>query len=160
MAGAVFWDAVSLSIIPVIFAPIVLYIQTKNLKYAPIIVGTFMSEIFISFSRQVPVLHPVMIRPAGAKNCNIFNGGGSYDGQIGMPSGHMMLTTFITVSFLFMFSRTKNIGRIMSEKPQTGLAAGVYVVLMAISRVARGCHNIPQVIVGGLLGYALAFVLY
>jgi hypothetical protein len=157
---SLFWDAVSLTVVPVICTPIWLYLQTKELQYVPIITSIFITEIFISFSRQVPVLHPVMIRPAGAKNCNIYNLGGSYHGQIGMPSGHMMLTTCISFSFLFIYSRNKNTLRILYENPTEFGLTSIYVAFMAMSRVMRGCHNIPQVIAGFSLGYILAYLLY
>jgi membrane-associated phospholipid phosphatase len=98
-----FWDLISLSLIPLILTPIGLYIKTKDLIYIPVIVSISITEILISFSRQLPVIHPVMLRPVGAKDCNLFNSGGSYDGQIGMPSGHVMLTTCISLSLLFAY---------------------------------------------------------
>ena len=157
---SLFWDAISLSLIPLIAAPIGIYIRTKNPAYIPVIVSIVITEIIISFSRQLPVIHTVMLRPAGAKNCNIFNAGGSYDGQIGMPSGHMMLTTCLTFSLLFLYARTKNLKTLVVSKSGAFAAACAYVILMGASRFMRGCHNIPQVIVGGLLGFGLAYVLY
>jgi membrane-associated phospholipid phosphatase len=157
---SLFWDAISLSLIPLIAAPIGIYIRTKNPAYIPVIMSIVITEIIISFSRQLPVIHPVMLRPTGAKNCNIFNSGGSYDGQIGMPSGHMMLTTCLTFSMLFLYARTKNLKTLIVLKPIAGASATGYVILMGVSRLMRGCHNIPQVIMGGLLGFGLAYTLY
>jgi membrane-associated phospholipid phosphatase len=157
---ALFWDAISLSLIPLIATPIGLYIRTKDPKYIPVIMSIVITEIVISFSRQLPAFHPVMMRPSGAKNCNLFNSGGSYDGQLAMPSGHMMLTTCITFSILFLYARTKNLKTIAIAKPAALSSAIVYIFLMAGSRIMRGCHNISQVIIGGIIGFALAYVLY
>jgi len=67
-----FWDLISLSLIPLILTPISLYVKTKNQVYIPVIVSIVITEIIISFSRQLPVIHPVMLRPVGAKDCNLF----------------------------------------------------------------------------------------
>ena len=156
----IFWDAVSLSLIPLIAAPIGLYIRTKNTKYIPVIMSIVITEIIISFSRQLPAFHPVMMRPAGAKNCNLFNSGGSYYGQLAMPSGHMTLTTCISFSLLFIYSGTNNINTILKQKPLELVITITYIILMAISRVKRNCHNIPQVMVGSIFGYGLAYLLH
>jgi membrane-associated phospholipid phosphatase len=157
---SILWDTVSLSLIPLIITPIALYIRTKNPKFIPVLVSLVIIEIIISFSRQLPHFHPVMLRPAGAKDCNLFNSGGSYDGGIGMPSGHVMLTTTISLSLLFIYSGTNNLYTIFKNYPIEFTCTISYILLMAISRVKRNCHNIPQVIVGAILGYGLAYSLY
>ena len=156
----IFWDAVSLSLIPLIAAPIGLYIRTKNTKYIPVIMSIVITEIIISFSRQLPAFHPVMMRPVGAKNCNLFNSGGSYDGQLAMPSGHMMLTTCISFSLLFIYMGTTDLKTIAVINPAAFSSVIIYIFLMGGSRIMRGCHNIPQVLIGGLIGFALAYTLY
>lgn len=157
---SIFWDAISLSLIPLIAAPISLYIRTKNAKYIPVIMSIIITEIIISFSRQLPAFHPVMLRPAGAKNCNLFNSGGSYDGQLAMPSGHMMLTTCLSISLLFLYAGTNNLKTIAVTNPVAFSSVIVYIFLMGGSRIMRGCHNIPQVIIGFLIGFGLAYSLY
>jgi membrane-associated phospholipid phosphatase len=157
---SLFWDGVSLSVIPLVLAPCAFYFKTGDKRYIRLIIGIIIAEILTKISRHVPVVHPVMLRPAGAKNCGIFNDGGSYEGRIGMPSGHVFITSFVTMYFVFIYCQSKNITEICRKKTEVITIGSFYILLMAISRVARGCHNIPQVIVGALLGYVLAYVLY
>ena len=155
-----FWDLISLSLIPLIFTPIGLYLKTKNQVYIPVIVSIVITEIIISFSRQLPAFHPSMIRPTNAKNCNLFNSGGDYSGKIGMPSGHVMLTTCISLSLLFIYTKTNNLYTIFKKYQAHITITSLYILLMGISRVKRNCHNIPQVIGGFILGYGLAYLLH
>ena len=155
-----FWNLISLSLIPLILTPISLYVKTKNQVYIPVIVSIVITEIIISFSRQLPIIHPVMLRPVGARDCNLFNSGGSYDGGIGMPSGHVMLTTCISLSLLFIYTKTNNLYTISKYYPIQFTITVLYILLMAISRVKRNCHNIPQVMGGFILGYGLAYLLH
>lgn len=144
------WDVISLGILPIMSAPFVAAFVSKDpTSYLIVGAGTIVCEVIIKLSRCMKKIHPVLIRPKGARDCGIFNNGGDkYEGRIGMPSGHVLMTTYV-FTCMYLLS---------SQKPEVGLLLIVGVMLMAASRVLRICHNIPQVIVGALLGFALALL--
>ena len=146
----VVWDIISLAVIPIFLLPYGLAIVKKDRAYAVIAVGTIICEIIVKLTRKLPVVHPVQLRPSGAKNCSILNRGGSYEGRIGMPSGHVLLTSYVLVS-LFLLSKP-------DEEPYFAVAATVGIIFMSMSRVIRTCHNVPQVIAGAMMGSIFAFV--
>lgn len=146
----VIWDVISLSVIPIFLFPYGMAIIKKDVSYAVIAVGTIVCEIIVKLTRRLPVVHPVQLRPSGAKNCSILNRGGSYEGRIGMPSGHVMLTSYVLVS-LYMISEPE-------DKLYYGIAMIIGITLMSMSRVIRVCHNIPQVVIGATLGAVFAYI--
>lgn len=101
----------------------------------------------IKLSRVILPKSGIYLRPANAMNCSIFNTGGSYINRIGMPSGHVLLTTYILLStgYLLNFSLPSMIG------------IYIWILLMAISRIKKNCHTILQVIIGFIIGALIAF---
>ena len=94
----------------------------------------------------------IALRPEGAKHCSNFINEFLPDKlstSYGMPSGHSLESMLIAV-FLSMYI-IKN-----HEKGMERNVLIVFVLAIGIavctSRVALGCHTIPQIIIGGIIG--------
>jgi membrane-associated phospholipid phosphatase len=151
-----FWDLISISIWAIVIAPIVLYYFTKDIAYIYILIGIVVCELFIKLSRTFKYsknLHKIVYRPNTAMNCSIFNRGGSFQGRIGMPSGHVMLTAF-TLSAIFIHQY--GLGKKGSHQIEGWLIVLIAIILMSASRMYKKCHNIWQVIIGAILGIGAA----
>lgn len=143
----VLWDFISLTLYPLTFYPIILYFTFwKSIFIIQFIVMLF-AMFLIKLSRVILPKSGIYLRPANAMNCSIFNTGGSYINRIGMPSGHVLLTTYILLStgYLLNFSLPSMIG------------IYIWILLMAISRIKKNCHTILQVIIGFIIGALIAF---
>lgn len=114
-----------------------------NVKY---VLGLLLVVGFIKLAHSLPA-QGMLARPKGACNCGITNGGGSYEHRSGMPSGHVMTTTYI----LCMIA-------IKSNNLYTSVVSVALIISMMVSRVVKKCHTIPQVIAGALLGFASSTV--
>jgi membrane-associated phospholipid phosphatase len=90
-------------------------------------------------------------RPNGAKNCGLFNTGGLVDDHSGFPSGHMCSISFI-MYYLLLKSNKVNFSNI--------ILYNIPILLVAIGRYMKGCHNIIQILTGSMIGYWLAYLLY
>lgn len=118
---------------------------------------TFILQLFIKASRRVSwprAWNEFVLRPRGARNCSILNSGGSYEGRIGMPSGHVLLTAFVVTSLGAYWIGAGTFRGSWAVTTSIVLAAATAIVLMAVSRVRRGCHNLAHVLVGATLGIA------
>lgn len=144
------WDFLSLLVYALVAYPVIRYVETLHNIYLYIIVGCAVSLVFVKVTRMLPPIHPAMLRPKGARDCNILNKGGSAEGKIGMPSGHMLLSTFVIFSLLFTG------GRVTAVK--AAFSAGC-VIAIGLSRVMKGCHTWPQVVAGFLFGVLFAWLL-
>ena len=145
-------DYISLSIIPLICIPLVIYIYTKNLVYiyifcAVIYVGT--STHYIKYIIGTFTKNKIFYRPYGCTNCSLINTTTDPHAPA-FPSGHVGITTFLVYTLCFI---TKNTGRIPC------IISTIYITLMAESRYAKKCHNIFQ-IVGGLLYGSVCALLF
>lgn len=148
------WDAISLLVVPVVILPPCLFLLTQKNVYARITLGALLATAFIAMTRVLPwppATYAYAKRPDDAANCSTWNTGGSYTGQIGMPSGHVLLTAYVAVA---LTSHLYSLTHVSSKFLGAVIASGILVVLMAISRVKRRCHTLSQVIVGGILGTA------
>lgn len=142
------WDFVSLTLYPLLFYPVILYLTFGRPIFIIQLVIMFFAMFLIKASRVVLPKTGIFLRPSNAMNCNIFNLGGSYANKIGMPSGHMLLSTYILLSTGYLLHFNK-LGLI---------AMYIWIILMGISRIQKNCHTLLQVIIGFLIGAALAFV--
>lgn len=141
------WDVLSLLVYALVAYPFIRIIDVYSLPYLHLIIGIILCLVFIKVTRFLPALHPVMLRPKGACNCNIANSGGCYANKIGMPSGHVLLTAFI-VSWLV----------IQNPNPFKVALASFMIVIVAIARYKKKCHNITQVIAGAVIGVIFALI--
>jgi membrane-associated phospholipid phosphatase len=141
------WDLLSLIVYALVAYPFIRLIDTYSPSYLHLIVGILCCLIFIKLTRFLPAFHPIMLRPKGACNCNIANSGGCYENRIGMPSGHVLLAAFV-VSWLVVHNPT----------PITFAMAAFVIIIVALARYKKKCHNILQVIVGAILGITFALI--
>jgi len=151
-----FWDIISLLILPILASPVILLFldnqePANKVLYIGVILGTLICEILIKVSRRIFPKSGIFLRPPDAMNCSLFNKGGSYANRIGMPSGHVALTTFVITSLLYLNHRRISIPLI--------IIGFLVIVLMGLSRYYRRCHTAYQVIAGAGLGILL-FGLY
>lgn len=147
-------DAVSLTVVPIFALPFVLYL-TRGGSAADLAVcaGVLVTQAIAKLSRRLPVWHPAQLRPPGARDCGAFNNGGSYEGRIGMPSGHVMNTAYVLLSLALLSPGDEHT---LLKLLKLALALA-WTLAMAWSRVARGCHTVAQVIAGACLGAAFAY---
>lgn len=87
-------------------------------------------------------------RPEGACGCGLFNEGGIISHKSGFPSGHMTMTSVFMNKLLQMHNRENDVKYI--------ILYNVPCVLMGISRYAKLCHSIDQIMAGYLLGYIIS----
>jgi membrane-associated phospholipid phosphatase len=92
-------------------------------------------------------------RPRGATDCSIFNDGGLVDQHSGFPSGHVS-----SISFLMMYEMFKRTAHQLTV--HTYLMYMIPVLLIGMSRYAKGCHTIGQIVAGYLLGTYMAYLLF
>tara|TARA_R110001592_G_scaffold282652_2_gene550435 strand:+ start:80 stop:619 length:540 start_codon:yes stop_codon:yes gene_type:complete len=97
-------------------------------------------------------------RPIGAKNCGYFsNSKNSISKSYGMPSGHSQNAVFFS-TFVIMNMLDSDIAL---HQKTFGISLFICLSLgIMYSRVYLNCHTIPQVVVGGLIGFLLAKIYY
>ena len=97
-------------------------------------------------------------RPIGAKNCGYFsNSKNSISKSYGMPSGHSQNAVFFSTFVIMNMLDTD----IALHQKTFGISLFICLSLgIMYSRVYLNCHTIPQVVVGGLIGFLLAKIYY
>ncbi len=160
MAAAAIWDAVSLGVLLAWAAPLAGLALTRDPAYLLMAAGLVGCEVTTRALQALPVpMHPPghpRARPLAARDCNGFNGGGSYRGRNGMPSGHVTVVAFASLTALAIECAG---GRLPATRMWWGVAGCIAAVAaVAASRLARHCHTTAQVLAGAALGTALAAV--
>ena len=147
------WDMISLMFLIYIVVPWILLLLYPNKEVFWFAIGSLGVESVIKLSRILPYplsMQHIVLRPELAKNCSCFNTGGSYKNRIGMPSGHVMMSTYILYGLYKIF---RNNNWITGKNIHYYIFLCILLVfLMAISRIKRHCHNVWQVVVGCVLG--------
>ena len=144
-------DTISISIFPLMYFPLIVYILTRKIEYLYIFIGVLIvrtstelvRELFAKMSKN-----PFLYRPEGCSNCSLTNTPTDPNGPA-FPSGHMGLTTFLVITLLYVTKNTNMLAYVLT---------GIYILLMGYSRYYKKCHNIPQIIAGILHGSIWAFV--
>ena len=97
-------------------------------------------------------------RPKGAMNCGFFlNPKNTMSKSYGMPSGHSQNAVFFS-TYAIMNILDSDIG---FHQKKIGISLFLCLALgIMYSRVYLNCHTIPQIIIGGLIGYLLAKIYY
>lgn len=153
------WRIISLFLILFVLLPIILWAFFKDHLFGWVFLGSIFLEVLLKLSRFIPYStqwHKIVMRPDNARNCSILNTGGSYKGKIGMPSGHVSLTTFSLLGCLI--AATKN-GHIPPQLTWIlTFIVCVLVVLMVLARIFTHCHTVLQTLIGALLGGTLALL--
>lgn len=142
-------DVVSLSVIPLVWSPVFLWLLTFNSMYGWLSIYT----LAVTCSVEYVKMHIATtgadwaLRPAGARNCSSLNRGGLVEYEAGFPSGHTTMATFMMCVYLWN-----------SNSVYLRAIGIVYVLLVAWSRVQKRCHTITQVVAGGMYGVAAYYV--
>jgi hypothetical protein len=116
-----------------------------------------------------PTFRAAIARPPGAKDCGIYpQHAPKVSTSSGMPSGHAQTACFLAdvllrrageVGEVTLFARAMVVGTaclVLLHRTQWG---GKYVSVCVGGRVT-GCHTVPQVLVGGAIGLAVARAAY
>ena len=126
--------------------------------------GIFKPIYKLSHRKELPLLGPG-IRPSGARSCSL-SGTDEIDISFGMPSGHSLLTIFVTTYLLLHmyymdYSKFTNPQAI---KIVYGIIGGLMVLVSGFiiySRVAiAGCHTVQQTVVGSIIGLGFGFLAF
>ncbi len=141
-------DAVSLVSYGLGAYPIIRFYDSLEMKYIAISIGLLMLILFIKFTRMLNVKHPIFLRPIGAIDCNMSNKGGPCQGKIGMPSGHVSIAAYV-IGSIILFDPNSSIIKIV--------AGIVCVCLVGLSRYAKQCHTLYQLVGGAITGTLFAF---
>lgn len=147
-----FWDYVSLSIVGLIAFPVLRFATTLQPKYAIMLLGIILSDYGTKLVKDLTKdMEPeVLKRPRGASDCDFFCRNGDCEYNPGMPSGHMATTTF---ALTFMYLAEDGI----KNRAAFAAFAVVTFVLMGFARYMKRCHNVPQILLGGLWGALCAW---
>lgn len=144
-------NIISISIIVYFIYPFIRYVETSNVMYIWFGIGAFLADgsswIIKLLTRD---LGGALLRPAGAKDCNILCNNGAVSGAPGFPSGHMTTIAFF-FTFLYLISP--------EEKRQTiALVGALATIIMAYARMQKKCHNLLQVLGGVAYGALFAYL--
>lgn len=137
-------DIISLSLVPLLALPLLLGFLFKKQIYIIIFVAAFIIIFTVEIVKVLAAKisdHDVFKRPEEAYNCTLLNGGGAASTKPGFPSGHVAVAVFITVSLL-----------VLNPNIVLFILSLIYICLVGYSRYSKSCHNMPQIIVGGIYG--------
>jgi membrane-associated phospholipid phosphatase len=143
-----FLDNISQSFLLIFVVPLLL--SFHNTFYLWIIGGVIIFDIFLCFIKHsIGNKEQIFQRPQGASACNIFCLPSNDQGKPGFPSGHVATTTMMMLILVYYI---KDI--------HFTVFALIYIILMALSRYSKKCHNWTQIswgLIFGIIG-ALAFI--
>jgi membrane-associated phospholipid phosphatase len=148
----IFVNAISVSLVPIVYTPLVLYFYTRKPVYFYMFCATIWVGGTTEYIKQGLSLlsdDDVFYRPGGT-TCALYNG---YSDPYApaFPSGHVGITTFVLCALLFTNKRASLIHYV---------CGGAYICLMGYSRYMKQCHNIPQIIGGLLYGMLWSLLFY
>jgi membrane-associated phospholipid phosphatase len=143
-----FLENISKSFLLIFIVPLLLGFY--NTVYWWIIVGVVIFDVFLGIIKHsVGNKEKVFQRPQGASACNIFCLPSNDEGKPGFPSGHVATTTMMMLILVYFI-----------HDIYFTVFALIYIVLMALSRYSKKCHNLTQITCGlifGIIG-ALVFI--
>lgn len=139
-----------------IFSLLVLFVNVYVIFTLDIVaILGFMIAVYIQviLKKLTTNLQPSYIfkRPDGARNCSLFNSGGLVDEKSGFPSGHMC-----SISFVMIYLYLKN----QKYTSENFILYNIPVLLVAIGRYMKGCHNLIQILAGYIVGFSVAMFLF
>ena len=151
----------------IIFLIYIIY-DRYNIVYLTIVLG------IISLSNQVikeyisrplyniiPKLNKFIqgSRPVNAVSCGLFLDGKKGSRTFGMPSGHSQIIWSITIYILLKLWNKEKKNKLLLWFISIVLI--LYALYVSYSRVyIDGCHTLPQVIIGSLIGILLSSLIY
>jgi len=145
------WDMISLIIVAM--GTVAVVTMDWVLLGGILFVTGFHKVIKFSTANMEPF---IFARPIEAQNTNLLNAGGPAGGNPGFPSGHVMTSAFF-IHLVVLRKKMKN--------RQFGFYIQDYItetipLFVAYARVAKGAHNIYQVVAGYILGIATAELVF
>ena len=148
------WDMISISIIVFHVYPFLRFVETQKALYAWFGLGIILMDLSIKGIKSLLIFpHELFKRPKGATGCDALCMKGGSHGQPGFPSGHVAGSAFFFTTMWLMSSEA-------TSRTIITIVGMVVTIIVAISRVAKKCHNSFQVIVGALYGFAFAIGWY
>ena len=97
-------------------------------------------------------------RPDKAKNCKLFHTN-EISRSYGMPSGHSQISALFSTYLILKIINNKELH--IFYKLLSSLSLFILAIMVMYSRVYWSkCHTIQQVIVGGLIGTLLGYLIY
>jgi membrane-associated phospholipid phosphatase len=139
-------DIISISSGLLYIIPFILYIISNNYIHIQALLGTI-SATFLSEGLKYFLIKDKSPRPKGAKDCNLLCNDGNQEGRPGMPSSHSATVAFFSG---FYFQHTENI--------IIRYLLVIYAGLVMLSRYIKRCHTFNQIVVGGILGLSLSWI--
>lgn len=139
------WDRLSVSVIGLYAISLFLLLWTYDLSHAKALLGLYVTKTLSEALKHVCKGHTCP-RPDGAMDCNTFCTNGDQSGQPGMPSTHAAF-----VMFFFAYYAPVLIAPLR-------ILMALYAVAVIYARYAKKCHSAIQLISGGALGSAMAFL--
>jgi len=145
-------EIISLSLIPFIATPYILFIFSHDKRWLIIALNSFIAVSIHSLIKRISPYqkYKFLQRPIGAKNCDLFSRNGLQEGKPGFPSGHVTSIVSFFVSLYLLFPDYRN---------YTIPFGIIYTLLMAISRINKRCHTLLQVVSGSLLGFIIPIII-
>jgi membrane-associated phospholipid phosphatase len=140
------WDYVSISAGLLYGIPVILYYFTSDIIQLKALIG-MVGTVAISETLKKFVIKDANPRPQGASNCNLLCNDGNQSGRPGMPSSHSAQVAFFAG---FYIQQTNNW--------PLKIILVVYAVTVMLSRYIKRCHTINQIVVGGILGVCLSYL--
>lgn len=139
-------DIISISSGLLYIIPFILYLISNNYIHIQALLGTI-SATFLSEGLKYFLIKDKSPRPKGAKDCNLLCNDGNQEGRPGMPSSHSATVAFFSG---FYFQHTENI--------IIRYLLIIYAGLVMLSRHIKRCHTFNQIVVGGILGLSLSWI--
>lgn len=138
-------DLVSVSVLPLVLAPWVLYFLTFDALYAKWTVAVVLSQCIVGAIQFVLGENTINQRPALATKCGVLND--DHFPVWGMPSGHVTHAALGSMTIALLLCQ------------HTGAAillAMAYISSVSWARYKKNCHSVPQVVAGCVLGVTVA----
>lgn len=139
-------ENISKSFLLIFIIPLVLGFH--NTLFWWIIGGVLLFDIFLGIVKHsIGNNETIFQRPQGASACNIFCMPSNDEGKPGFPSGHVATTTMMMLILTYYVNNM-----------YFTIFALIYIILMALSRYRKKCHNWTQITWGLIFGITGALV--
>lgn len=141
-------NAVSVSASAGVILPLMLWGWTTDIRYVVLAIAVCVSAVGVEWLKHVIVAAGAgswSRRPVGARDCDMWCGGGPVGGAPGFPSGHMTTATLL-VTGLWLITRS----------PVVVWIGVPWIGAMAWARWVKRCHSVVQIVGGALVGFGAA----
>lgn len=141
-----FFENISKSFILIFLIPFTLGLY--NRFYWWVLLGVLLFDVVIGVVKHSLGNKAIIFqRPVGASGCNILCFPSNDEGKPGFPSGHTASTTMMLLILAYYINDLR-----------FTVFAFVYIMLMALSRHTKRCHNWAQIVSGFIFGVIGAMI--